>query len=905
MEVMHKDLTALKAHPSISPGIKKAIDQSSGAELHRCALQVNPFEYLKRHAITTSYISEENYNEDMIAACLKHNISVIGITDHFRVNTAERLAQCARQAGITALVGFEANSSDGVHVLCLFPEDRSLDDISLVIGACGVSNFSVQSPQAKINCEDILDLIVERGGVAIAAHVCSASGLLLALRGQARSKVWTSENLTAVCLPGRREDAPFEHRGILKNNDAAHKRERPVAIVNANDVSDPKSFENPACTTLVRMSSRSIEGLRQAFLDWESRIHLNSDEPPEDHVELIAAAWEGGLLDGQAIRFNSGLNALIGGRGAGKSTLIESLRHVFGLEPKGKEAGRSHDGLIKNVLRNGTKIQVLLYSPFPSPQRYLLERVIPNATVIRNEAGVLLPGLTPKDIVPNIECYGQHEVSELTRNPELLAHLLDRFVEKDAADISGKVELKRKLSDSQDRIKRISSSLRQAEDDVAGLPALREKLSRYEAVGLGERLNAKSLIDREKRLLTSRKEQVANFEAAINNLQIESVASETAADGEEPSPRLSLMDEADEAIATLEKSLTKAKGSLAVVAEQARLTIDDVESRWQAVVDPLNEQYQALLRDLQKEGIDGADFIATQNQIAALRQRELDVDQLGSELKNARLERTATVIEWENVKAAELRALEKAARKVGQKLENCVRVNVRRGTSLKQIEAVLKSAVVGQGTAAAVDKLKSNDALSLSDLANAVREGQQAIVARYGFTSNFSEKLASGGNDLAMQIEQCELPAEAIVELNVAEQDVAANWKKLDDLSTGQKATAVLLLLLLGSSEPLIVDQPEDDLDNRFITESVVPTMRIEKRRRQFIFSTHNANIPVLADAEQIVGLTATVQQSIERTLIRTELVGSIDAEPIKKLVGNLLEGGQKAFELRRRKYGF
>ena len=68
----------------------------------------------------------------------------------------------------------------------------------------------------------------------------------------------------------------------------------------------------------------------------------------------------------------------------------------------------------------------------------------------------------------------------------------------------------------------------------------------------------------------------------------------------------------------------------------------------------------------------------------------------------------------------------------------------------------------------------------------------------------------------------------------------------------------MLLLLLLESDAPLIVDQPEDDLDNRFITEGVVPRMRDEKQRRQFIFSTHNANIPVQGDAELIVGLTAS-----------------------------------------------
>ena len=84
-----------------------------------------------------------------------------------------------------------------------------------------------------------------------------------------------------------------------------------------------------------------------------------------------------------------------------------------------------------------------------------------------------------------------------------------------------------------------------------------------------------------------------------------------------------------------------------------------------------------------------------------------------------------------------------------------------------------------------------------------------------------------------MRIEELELPATTEIALNTAAEGASAVWQTLDQLSTGQKATAVLLLLLLESNVPLVVDQPEDDLDNRFITDGVVPTMRQEKGRRR------------------------------------------------------------------------
>ena len=182
--------------------------------------------------------------------------------------------------------------------------------------------------------------------------------------------------------------------------------------------------------------------------------------------------------------------------------------------------------------------------------------------------------------------------------------------------------------------------------------------------------------------------------------------------------------------------------------------------------------------------------------------------------------------------------------------------------------------------------------------------GALKLVAEYGFSQAAAEKIAQGGPKLALEVEACDLPAEAVLELNVGSSE-AQIWKELDDLSMGQKATAVLLLLLLESTEPLIIDQPEDDLDNRFIAKSIVPAMREEKRKRQFIFSSHNANIPVLGDAEQIVGSDASGGR---RQRERHDFAGPMRFDrraAVKELVKELLEGGQAAFEFRRRKYGF
>ncbi|RIK56355.1 phosphoesterase, partial [candidate division KSB1 bacterium] len=156
-----------------------------------------------------------------------------------------------------------------------------------------------------------------------------------------------------------------------------------------------------------------------------------------------------------------------------------------------------------------------------------------------------------------------------------------------------------------------------------------------------------------------------------------------------------------------------------------------------------------------------------------------------------------------------------------------------------------------------------------------------------------------------LEIEELDPPDVVNIELNVNYPHAAARWRSMNELSTGQKATAILLLLFPESHTPLIIDQPEDDLDNRFIADTIIPTLRQAKRQRQFLFATHNANLPVLGDAELIIALDAGGEGNAMRAHIHETHVGSIDRESVKLLVEQVLEGGQRAFEMRRAKYGF
>ncbi len=118
-------------------------------------------------------------------------------------------------------------------------------------------------------------------------------------------------------------------------------------------------------------------------------------------------------------------------------------------------------------------------------------------------------------------------------------------------------------------------------------------------------------------------------------------------------------------------------------------------------------------------------------------------------------------------------------------------------------------------------------------------------------------------------------------------------------LSLGQQQSVLLALMLSSKSNaPLIIDQPEDNLDGEFIYHSLVPVLRLAKERRQVIIVTHNANIAVLGDAEQILVLKSTAEKA---SIVSR---GSIDDETTRETACNILEGAREAFERRAKIYG-
>jgi ABC-type lipoprotein export system ATPase subunit len=184
------------------------------------------------------------------------------------------------------------------------------------------------------------------------------------------------------------------------------------------------------------------------------------------------------------------------------------------------------------------------------------------------------------------------------------------------------------------------------------------------------------------------------------------------------------------------------------------------------------------------------------------------------------------------------------------------------------------------------------DGILLSEL---ITKGKNELTKTFNLTEKMAERLIEYLKDKnkLFELETIFPDDQIIIELNLD-----GKYYPLDKLSPGQRATALLLLLFIMEDRILILDQPEEDLDNRFIYEDVVKELRTLKGKRQIIIATHNANIPVIGDSELIIVLDK--QEGACKIVDK----GSVDKETIKEHVKRIMEGGEEAFRRRAEKYG-
>lgn len=612
----------------------------------------------------------------------------------------------------------------------------------------------------------------------------------------------------------------------------------------------------------------------------------------------------GGFLDGMNIEFADGLNCLIGHRGTGKTTVLEFVRYALDEFPRddGGQARKRVEALVRSNLGDG-RIRLALET------RDGLEYTIDRST--SGEPMVLTDDGQPTDVRINsagifsADIFSQNEVENIADSPQSQLELIDRFAAGEIAEINRKVaDLRAKLDANTNAIVTHAQQLNGLVNEVGELDFINAKIKtlaedeRSQTDGeVNQAQQHRALRGREEQAVREAGELIQKYSQWLHDSSgrfvqdIGAAFDETMFDG--PNGKL---------MSRIHETLKRIGGKLDRLFDQAASEVDSGGSDLEGLARKLKEAHQQqelVFRDLiakhnHARGVatERAELEKKRNEVLVKDRRK---DELQRKLDQLYREREGVAKELSKLWNERFKIRQRVANWISEDASSSIRVRIDQcgdRSGYMQALAGWMKGYVGQYNPAAK---KIADYIPPAELLRTVREGQ---VDELQNQAELSEHHASramesfGRLEVQLQLDSIELADLPRIELLEGEQ-----WRNSLELSTGQKCTTILPILLLESHNPLLVDQPEDNLDNRYIFDTVVSAIHRVKQNRQIILITHNPNIPVLGEASSVYVLTSNGERS------RLANQGSVD--DCKTEIINLLEGGKEAFVRRKDRYNY
>ncbi|AMV34978.1 hypothetical protein VN12_22820 [Pirellula sp. SH-Sr6A] len=612
----------------------------------------------------------------------------------------------------------------------------------------------------------------------------------------------------------------------------------------------------------------------------------------------------GGFLDGTKFELADGLNCFIGARGAGKTTMLEFVRYALDALPSREEQPverRRIESLVEKNLAGG-RVEVTIETK--DGMQYIVSRSSGDEPI------VLTIDRQPTDIsfktgmVFGADIYSQNEVETIADCKASQLALLDKFQADSIADIQSRIDhITSQLAANASQIVPLQQRIVALTDELATIASVEEQLARFGAAGgqdaatINKAHTLKALRDREHRIARSGYQALAQYNDDLTTFKGRLVQNAAALIDKEVTsgpngPMVQdLLNVVSQCGIAIDQVIQDAKSKIAeainqVTAMGTRLTTThrQQEMDFQALI----EKHQ----EAQGQAAERAKLERLRNDLLAKqRQKQQFVEQLG-ELESERQNLIRRLSEQRDERFAVREAIVK---NINSHLAPAIRVSISQNGNPDRYQKILEEGLKNARVKHGVVAQKIVDVFVPWDLVVALRRRDSGVlIERAELNPDQAEKVvtAMANSPALFELETVELMDLPTIELKDGE-----TYKESLSLSTGQKCTTVLPLLLLESANPLLVDQPEDNLDNRFISEAVVEAILKMKSRRQMIFVTHNPNIPVLGDAERVFVLDsdgATSRKSNEGTV-----------DECKREIVNLLEGGENAFKVRKHRYAY
>lgn len=491
--------------------------------------------------------------------------------------------------------------------------------------------------------------------------------------------------------------------------------------------------------------------------------------------------------------------------------------------------------------------------------------------------------------------YAQNELIEVIKSKKRITESVKRLICIDSKILNKRKKAYESLNENTRELLRVSNNLEKLEKDTSDLPAKQSQLRHYNSItGLEEKIAPITKITAIDSKISILSDAICDHEITDNEIVIESIIDEW--DRKENDDLTNLINSIDEynresqiifkqqekIFSSLKEKVSKTKESWGKYKQNEEIKFKKIFKDIPEVQDKNSkevlEEYRGLLKEINDSKPTLLKIEATKEELEKLKKARKEL------LENCK----EANIEYINAVSKRIKKLDKSNLGKLVKIEiDCLQNKESLLEELKKIEGI------GDKSIQSISDYKNFDMITFIEN---IRKGPVELAKEYNLTSNTSQKICRLTNEQCWKLEELILGDITNISLKVGDK-----FKSMDNLSKGQQCTALLNILLVENRDPLIIDQPEDNLDNAYIADSLVASIRNNKTNRQYIFATHNANIPVFGDAELIIGLVEEDGQG----KINGHAIGSIDNKQVMNQVVNILEGGETAFKIRKEKYQF
>jgi predicted ATPase len=849
------------------------------------------------------YADKNVSGKDIVDTALKAGLDAIAITDHDHYEFIDTVKQAAVGTDLVVFPGVEISTRDG-HLIAILDPISNQEEVRTLLSLCGIGTtksnpFGTQKTLSSMPIEEVAKVVKNQGGIAVLAHIDGPKGAMTEVGvGKTRELIHGHKAILALELL---DEAVKKEWGEGKIYPTIR------ACIQGSDAHSLSQIGQRH--TWVKVSSLDIKGLRQAFKDPEVRVRLASEynsTKARSYVESLKVSQ--GFFGTLDVQFNPGLNCFIGGQGVGKSALIEFLRFVLDNISGSSEIKKDHEGKLKHLVQLGGVVSVTIVHS--DGNRFAVERTFnPDEgnplrvqRILEDDSLEDYPITTLSRLFP-VLAYSQGEAMSVARDGIKQLGLIDSHI-----DISGELrnltETIQQLHDNTRELQQLDSQLedieelqKQKDNYSRQIEDLEQQLSRIEVVQKEPAIrDHQAWLDEEQFLLKIQKARdeirlkITGFLDSINLVSL------------------------DIAVPTSKLGHDKELHAVKKTAMELR-----------SVIDRLKVDTEKLFQQNRQQSANAApDWIAQYRQHieahedATKRVGNIELSGLAQNLKKlkqefGRIESTLALAKSNQAKKQNLMKTRKTL--LTQVDTERGRITTKRRKQAENMTKTLKKRVViSVSTAKNTTEyegwlhkhLKSREITSAhlqsllsvkpTDLAQILRsEARDKLKEVTSLSKRVTESVFTyffSNPECIYELE--EIPLEDLPDIRLRIN--ATEYRQLDQLSTGQKFTVIILLSLVDDEQPLIYDQPEDALDTSMIYSDIAQILRRAKDNRQFIFATHNSNMSVGADLDLAIVITATSTDAM------VDSIGGLSTEKVRNSLIEYLEGGSEAMRQRLQK---